>query len=1543
MATYLEQWISVGQKLGYAGVELREFVASQQNKEREERALERESKRVLAEITKQQEIDKETLQMEWERQREEREDRERREKEEREDRLREQERKFELEKLALLKDSNQSLLDQSSNKNDHVKLKGPKLHEFKENVDSMDAYIERFERFATIHKWPRDSWAINLSTLLTGKAIEVYSRLGVAEAFDYDCLKEAILKRYQLTEEGFKHKFQSSKPEIGETPSQFISRLSSYLNRWLELSKVEKSYKGIFDHVIKEQFLFQCEKDLAAYLREQTVDSLQQLAISAERYNTAHNKSFGKSDKPHNKNPGKIQRCQKCHRRGHDQNECWSADKSSHELKCHNCGELGHIAPKCPKIKCHKCGEPGHVAPDCQKQITRGSKTCFLCGAHGHVARDCVKKQTASALAESSTVESSSPVKCINNCNCVNCNSLQVSHTGSACVQDISPVATKDSCECVTNESITLACGRSLPIIVGSCHKVLARSKLPVTKGVVNGSTVEVLRDTGCTGIVIKKSLINPNQFIEQVQSCMLIDGSILKVPMAHVFIDSPYFTGYADVMCMKEPVYDLIIGNVPGAKPVDKPDELWKPQDQMIAVMTRSAAQKLDKALKPLNVVNVSDDIQPINVDKMISLQQEDEMVQKSKLKTKKRKTGSKVCWFQEQNNLVYRFLSDSNGKVIKQIVVPKCLQNAVLTVAHASILAGHLGVQKTLNRILSNFFWSGIEGDVKRFCRSCDICQRTVAKGAVTKVPLGNTPVIDIPFKRVAVDLVGPIFPISENGYRYILTLVDVATRYPEAVPLKQITTEAVAEALLNIFSRVGVPEEMLSDLGSQFISGMMKELSRLLSIQRLTTTPYHPMANGLVEKMNCTIKSMLKKLTAERPKDWDRYLAPLLFAYREVPQSSTGFSPFELLYGRSVRGPMQILKEYWTNDKVDDDVKNTYLYVLDLQNRLEETCEMAREELQKSQTKYASYYNRKARDRSLQPGDNVLIMLPTDSNKLLLRWKGPFKVVQKVSPYDYKIDMNGKSKMFHINMLKKYLSPNNVASTTLVLDTESSSNNIFQVAASADIGEDEESIDDNCFDFRESQAGVESVILNDELTAEQRQEVSNLLHDHSNVFSDLPGCTNLIEHRILVTSVDPVRVKPYPVPFAVRTTINGEIDKMLKLNVIEPSTSPYAAPVVLVKKKDGSIRFCIDFRQLNRITVFDPEPMTNQQDIFTKLKGDKYFTKIDLCKGYWQIPMHVNDKEKTAFLVSDRGCFHFSKMAFGLVNSGATFTRMMRKLLSGVEYADSYIDDVLIHTSSWSSHLKVLGEVLGRLSDSGLTAKPSKCMVGFHTIDFVGHKIGSDLISPEDQNVDKVRNAPRPTTKKEVRSFVGLVTYYSNHIKNFAELTTPFTDLTKKSKPNKVVWNENLEQNFHKLKQLITSEPCLKLPDFGKMFVLQVDASDIGVGCSLLQEEDGKLMPISFASRKLLPREKSYSIIEKECLAVVFGVRKFHQYLYGRQFILQTDHLPLVCFNKSRIANDRIMRWAMLLQPYCMKIQYIRGSDNVIADFLSRSPTE
>ena len=259
---------------------------------------------------------------------------------------------------------------------------------------------------------------------------------------------------------------------------------------------------------------------------------------------------------------------------------------------------------------------------------------------------------------------------------------------------------------------------------------------------------------------------------------------------------------------------------------------------------------------------------------------------------------------------------------------------------------------------------------------------------------------PLIGKPFQRIAMDVVG-LPPQEQVRNWFILMICDYATRYPEAVPLPSTEAEKVAKELIKFFSRVVIPDEILTDQGSNFMSSLLQEIYSLLQIRRIRTSPYHPQTDGLVERFNGTLKSMLKKFTSKNQTDWDEYLPYLLFAYREVPQESTGLSPFELLFGRKVRGPLDVLRECWTNEEAGD--VPVIPYVLEMQKRLQEMTKLAQDNLQKAQQKQKECYDQKAlgTGESLVVGDEVLVLLPARKNKLQLEWAGPYKITWKISP--------------------------------------------------------------------------------------------------------------------------------------------------------------------------------------------------------------------------------------------------------------------------------------------------------------------------------------------------------------------------------------------------------------------------------------------------------------------------------------------------------------------------------------------------------------
>ena len=392
------------------------------------------------------------------------------------------------------------------------------------------------------------------------------------------------------------------------------------------------------------------------------------------------------------------------------------------------------------------------------------------------------------------------------------------------------------------------------------------------------------------------------------------------------------------------------------------------------------------------------------------------------------------------------------------------------------------------------------------------------------------------------------------------------------------------------------------------------------------------------------------------------------------------------------------------------------------------------------------------------------------------------------------------------------------------------------------------------------------------------------------------------------------------------------------MLRLGVIERSDSSYGHPIVLVKKADGSHRFCIDFRRLNKVTVFDPEPIPDPKDLFARLAGSNWYSKIDMTKGYWQLPLREEDKEKTAFLTPE-GKFQFRYMPFGLMTAGAQYTKLMRLVLEGIPNVVSYIDDVLIYSANWQEHMETLGKVLERLRAANLGVKPSKCWIGYHSVEFLGHEVGQGTRKACPKLLEKIAEAPRPTTKTQVRAFLGLTGFYRDYIPMYANVALPLTELTKGKAPERVNWGPDQDEAFQELKRRLVEPPILQIADFNRGFILKVDASDHALGAVLVQEIEGREFPVAYASRKLLPRESRYATIEKECLAVVWAVKHFEYFLYGRRFDIHTDHKPLLFLLEKKSTSRRLLRWAMVLQQHRFGLVAVPGRSNVAADYLSR----
>ncbi|KAL7723388.1 hypothetical protein ACLKA6_006036 [Drosophila palustris] len=452
-----------------------------------------------------------------------------------------------------------------------------------------------------------------------------------------------------------------------------------------------------------------------------------------------------------------------------------------------------------------------------------------------------------------------------------------------------------------------------------------------------------------------------------------------------------------------------------------------------------------------------------------------------------------------------------------------------------------------------------------------------------------------------------------------------------------------------------------------------------------------------------------------------------------------------------------------------------------------------------------------------------------------------------------------------------------------------------------------------------------------------------VRDFLEQELAQFETLTGVTHIAEHVITMKDDRPIKQRYYPKNPAMQRIIDEQVDELLKNNCIEPSKSPHSAPIVLVGEKTGDVRMCIDYRQLNANSIPDAYPLPRIHHILELLCNARYISTLDLKSGYWQIPMARSSREYTAFTVPGRGLFHWKVMPFGLHSAPATFQRALDSVIGPdmEPYAFAYLDDIIVSGASLEEYVRKLGEVLRRLRQANLRLNRAKCKFFRRSLVYLGHVISGEGIHTDPDKIAAVRELQPPTTCRELRRCLGIASWYRRFVPNFADIVQPMSLLLKKGQ--KWDWKPEQQAAFEELKARLTEAPVLACPDFSEKFVLQTDASDCGLGAVLTQQHQGAERVIAYVSRRLVKAEENYSATEKECLAIVWAIRKLRCYLEGYRFDVVTDHLALKWLNSIDNPTGRIARWALELQQYQFDIHYRRGKQNVVADALSRQPLE
>lgn len=458
---------------------------------------------------------------------------------------------------------------------------------------------------------------------------------------------------------------------------------------------------------------------------------------------------------------------------------------------------------------------------------------------------------------------------------------------------------------------------------------------------------------------------------------------------------------------------------------------------------------------------------------------------------------------------------------------------------------------------------------------------------------------------------------------------------------------------------------------------------------------------------------------------------------------------------------------------------------------------------------------------------------------------------------------------------------------------------------------------------------------------LSEEQKYQLTNLLNKHSDAFAksktDLGKCS-VLKHHIDTGNAAPVKQPLRRTPQAFEGEEERYLKEQLENGTIQPSTSAWASPLVMVRKKTGDVRVCVDYRKLNERTIKDAYPLPRINMCLDCLASSKIFSTIDLQNAYMQLEVAEEDRHKTAF-ISKYGLFEYSVLPFGVCNGPSTFQRCVELIFRGLQWEILlvYLDDIIVMGQNFEDHMRHLDTVFGKLFSHKLKMKPSKCELFQPEVLFLGHIVGQNGLRPNPKTIEAVLSWKEPGNVREIRQYLGLCSYYRQYIEGFSHIAAPLTKLTKKNA--KYVWSNDCQVAFDTLKQKLCSAPILAYPKPGLKYILDCDASDVGIGGVLSQVQNGKERVIAYASKRLTPQQEKYSVTRRELLAVIVFMDYFRHYLLGQRFLLRTDHGSLRWIFDFKDPKGQVARWLEVISQYDFDIEHRPGTKHLNADALSR----
>ncbi|XP_076061528.1 uncharacterized protein LOC143037281 [Oratosquilla oratoria] len=1408
------------------------------------------------------------------------------------------------------------------------------------NEDEPDRFFAIFEKMAHLNGWPLDKWTQLVYRSFTGKALDVFSALSEEQVKDYYMVKSTVLTSYQLVPEAYRQQFRNLKKGGKETYVEYFRRKQALFQRWIESESAHRSHDKLAELILLEDIRNNLHPDVRAYLDQRGIRTLADAGPVADHYILTNPRQSYRSSAP--------------------------ASQPS-QVRAHQAFTLAPFAP--PPTSAPQAAAPGPWSPSGFPSYTTGKPVaretggpifnserkpfCKYCRRLGHDVNDCfrVKNKIPS--------HPGSPSLSINVAKQTEVQLDPLSPTNNRPV--VSPTSSTFEPYCSSGSVALNESSVPVPIKIlrdtGSALSLITKEAVPFLDECYTGNWVLVNGLTGGSRIPLCQLYLQSH-----IKSGYVTLGVVDRVPVDGVSLlignDLAGGVTLPNVMVSSRPTAEnnttQLEKDIPGLFPACAVTRSMSQQADVpsnesvegggIDVVSPLSSEKseedpiqvdppdlglgeLFKDSSPTDKPNNTDEnsvttltsfgSSPVTRSKLVQLQAED-----PELASFLNRAVSEVeaqqeanCYYTSSGVLMRKYRPATSPashpwSVHHQIVIPKPLRQDILSIAHDGV-GGHLGTSKTYAKILSHFYWPKLRRDVGTYCRTCRPCQ-LVGKPSpsIKPFPLQPIPVIKEPFSRITIDCVGPL-PKTPRGHQFLLTIIDSATRYPEAIPLRRITAKNVVRALVHFFTQVGLPTVIQSDQGSNFTSRLFNQVMESLGVKQSRSSAYHPQSQGVVERFHQTLKRILRTFCLETGRDWDEGVDLLLFAIRDSVQESLGYSPFQLVYGHEARGPLKVLKESWISN---EPVTPLASYVTKFKDKLQLAINLAHSNLEGAQIKMKHQFDKSkgARDRYFKSGDNVLAFLPLKTNPLQAVYSGPYQVLERQGQANYVLhtpERRKKKRLVHINLLKPYHDRGEgVVGDSAEADPPSPACLVVPEVSEESDESFSEALSGSCVKMENSVILRDPTVKLEHLSGAQAKDIESLLRTYVCIFGDHPRPCSALEHDVETHGAPPIRQRPYRLNTFKREYVRAEVQRLQELGIVQPSHSPWASPVVLVPKPDGSMRLCVDYRRVNAVTEADGYPLPRIDDVIDDVGSARWVTKLDLLKGYYQVRLTERSRAISAF-VTPEGLYEFSVLPFGLRNAPATFQRLMNRLTAGMDGVRCYLDDIVVFGDTWELHLSRLKSLFAVLAANNLTVNLAKSEFGHARVTFLGHVVGQNEVRPVAAKIAAIQQYPTPDDKKAVMRLIGMAGYYRRFCPNFSSIVAPMTDLLSGKKAFR--WSQMCQESFESLKTLLFNAPVLRAPNLEKPFTLHVDASDVAGGAVLLQEGEGDsvLHPVGYFSKKFNKHQRNYATVEKEALALLLALDHFRIYIGSTIHPVQvrTDHNPLIFVEKMKNTNQ------------------------------------